>query len=387
MREEIQKLLPEIIAFRRDVHRHPSQSGSEQETVVRITKQLDKYGVKYDVLLDGTAVCAQVGTGGEPCVGVRADIDALPITEDSGVDFASENKGCMHACGHDMHASIVLGIAILLKQHENELGGTVKFFFQPAEETTGGADRMIKAGVLENPYVKQIIGLHVEPGYLAGEAGFKYGQMMAASDEFTLRVRGKGCHGAHPDSGVDTIVLASQIVTALQSISSRNLAPYEAGVVTVGKFTAGTAGNVIPAEAELVGILRSLSEETRMRLRERVKAVAEGVAQAYGGEAELELRPSYTALTNDDTIVSVVHGAAKEVFGADKVTQEKTPSLGTEDFAYFAQARPSCFWHLGCGYEGKYNAPIHNAKFNANENCIPLGIEVQTKAILQLLKN
>ncbi len=386
MREEIQKILPELIAFRHEVHENPSPSGSEQETVCRITKILDKYDIKYGVLLDGTAVCARVGTGKEPCIGVRADIDALPILEDSGVDFASKNKGYMHACGHDLHATIVLGIAILLKKQEAELDGTVKFFFQPAEETTGGADRMVKAGVLENPYVKQVVGLHVEPEYTAGEAGFKYGQMMAASDEFTLRVRGKGCHGAHPDAGVDSIVLASQIVTALQSISSRNLAPYEAGVVTVGKFTAGSAGNIIPAEAELVGILRSLSEETRMKLRERVKFVAKGVAQAYGGEADLELRPSYASLTNDDEVVKTVHETAKEVLGAGNIIQEKTPSLGTEDFSYFSQARPSCFWHLGCGFKGQYNAPIHNAKFKADESCIPLGIEIQTKAILKLLK-
>lgn len=384
--EDVLTIVPEIIEFRRDLHENPSPSGQEQDSCRRIAARLDKYGIKYEMLLDGCAICAQVGTGKEPCIGLRGDIDALPVTEATGLRYSSKNQGYMHACGHDIHTAVLLGVAILAKQKEAELKGTLKFFFQPAEETTGGAERMIKAGVLENPYVKNVLGLHVAPTFDAGKAGFKFGQMMAASDEFTLHIRGKGSHGAHPDLGVDTIVMASQIVTALQTITSRNLAPYDAGIVTVGSFHAGTAGNVIPETAELVGIMRSLTEETRKLLRRRVRDVAEGVAKGFGGEAELEIRPSYTALICDNNVTKTVKNVAEELLGEENVIEEDVPSLGTEDFSYFAQARPSCYWHLGCGIRGEDNAPVHNEKFCADEACIPVGIGIQLKSALQLLK-
>lgn len=387
IREKIAKILPEITAFRRALHEYPDLSGEEGPTCARITEVLRRHGIAHRLLLDGTAVAAAVGSReGGRTVALRADIDALPLTEETGLPFASQRPGVMHACGHDVHAAVALGAALLLKEREPELPGTVMVFFQPAEEGTGGAERMIAAGCLDSPRVSHVLGLHVNPAIPAGKAAFKFGKMHAASDEFTLVLHGRGCHGAHPEEGCDAVAMAGQLITALQNITSRGLSPLEPAVVTVGKITGGTKGNIIADRVEMTGIMRSLSENTRQLLRRRVKETADGVAHAFGGRAELILRPSYGALINDDAVTERAASAARAALGAENVIIKKEPTLGTEDFSYFAAARPSCFYELGCGFSDREtNFPLHSARFEANERCITTGVELQLRGALALL--
>ena len=385
---EIAKVLPEVTAFRRAVHEAPDLSENEGPTCARISAILSAHGITHETMLGGTAICAAVGShAAGKTVALRADIDALPLTERTNLPFASRRPGAMHACGHDIHAAVALGAALALKSVESELPGCVKIFFQPAEETTGGAARMIEAGCLESPRVDNVLGLHVDPSLPTGSAAFKYGKMHAASDEFTIVLHGRGCHGAHPEEGCDAIAMAGQLVAALQNIASRNISPVNSAVVTVGKITGGTKGNIIADRVELEGIMRSLDEKTRLLLRRRVEETARGIAAAFGGAAELLLRPSYAALINDDATTDTAARAARETIGAASVTVKTEPTLGTEDFSYFAAARPSCFYELGCATPGRENAPLHSAEFEANESCIETGIKLQTAAALALLES
>ncbi|MEG1823881.1 MAG: M20 family metallopeptidase [Cloacibacillus sp.] len=384
----IDKFLPEVISFRRRMHEEPDLSGREQPTCARIAEMLDARGIGYERLLDGTALCARIGRGAARAVAIRADIDALPVSEATGLSFASRRPGVMHACGHDIHAACALGAAFALKEMERDLEGGVTILFQPAEETTGGAERMIGAGVLECPRVTHVIGLHVDPSLEAGRASFMYGKMHAASDEFTIVFTGRGCHGAHPDEGCDAIAAAALFVTAVQNVVSRALSPLEPGVVTIGSIHGGTKGNIIADSVEVTGIMRSLDEKTRKLLRRRVEETAVHTAASLGARAGFILRPSYTALINDDETVSLLVSAARGAIGDEKVVIKKKPTMGTEDFAYFAAARPSCFYELGCGFsERDENPPLHSAGFEADEKCIKTGILLQTSGALALLKN
>ncbi len=387
IREKIAKILPEITAFRRALHEYPDLSGEEGPTCTRISEALARYGIGHKLTLDGTAVIAAIAPReGAKTVALRADTDALPLTEDTGLPFASQKRGVMHACGHDVHTAVALGAAVVLKEMEAELPGNVKIFFQPAEEGTGGAERMITAGCLEAPYVSRVLGLHVNPSVPAGKAAFKFGKMHAASDEFTLILHGRGCHGAHPEEGCDAVAMAGQLISALQNITSRNLSPLDSAVVTVGKIAGGTKGNIIADRVEMAGIMRSLSEETRLLLRRRVQETADGVARAFGGEAELILRPSYGALINDDAVTEIAVDSARAAIGAENVVIKKEPTLGTEDFSYFTAARPSCFYELGCGFSDREtNFPLHSARFEADERCIMTGVELQVRGALALL--
>lgn len=386
IRKAIKKHLPRIIKFRRAMHAFPDLSNGERQTCARIAETLSRHGIEYGELLGGTALVASVGLRDAKTVALRADTDALPLNEETGLPFASKKPGVMHACGHDIHAAAALGAALVLKDIENELPGRVKIFFQPAEEAQGGAERMIAAGCLEEPYVSNVMGLHVDPSLPAGMAAFKFGKMYAASDEFTLIMRGRGCHGAHPDKGCDAILMAAHTVAALQHIASRNISPLEAAVVTIGKVNGGTNGNIIASSVEMTGIIRSLSSETRLFLRRRVKETADGIASAFGGAVELTVRPSYGALINDDYTVGTLADAARAAIGAENVVIKKEPALGTEDFSYFAAARPSCFYELGCGFSDKRtNYPLHSAKFEADERCVETGVALHIAGALALL--
>ncbi|WP_455599965.1 M20 metallopeptidase family protein [Cloacibacillus sp.] len=387
--KRIDGMLPMLTAFRRELHEYPDLSGEEQPICARLAEILGRHGIEYKLMLDGTAAMASVGTAGSgKTVALRADTDALPLTEETGLPFASKKRGVMHACGHDIHTAAALGAAILLKEMEPELTGMVKIFFQPAEEGTGGAERMIAAGCLDVPHVSHVLGLHVNPAIAAGRAAFKFGKMHAASDEFTLILHGRGCHGAHPEEGCDAVAMAGQFITAIQNIASRGISPLDSAVVTVGKIEGGTKGNIIAGRVEMTGIMRSLSEETRLLLRRRLKETADGVADLFGGRAELILRPSYGALINDDTVTETVAAAARAAIGAENVIIKTEPTMGTEDFAYFAAARPSCFYELGCGFSDREtNFPLHSARFEADERCIRTGVKLQIRGALALLTN
>ncbi|WP_130862356.1 M20 metallopeptidase family protein [Bacilliculturomica massiliensis] len=380
----------ELSEIRRDLHRNPELSGEEYRTGAQICRRLEEWGIPCEKGVADTGVVGVVtGTRGpaRKTVGIRADMDALPIEEENKTaPYCSVNPGVMHACGHDAHTAILLGTARILKAMENEWAGRVKFFFQPAEETTGGAARMIEAGCLEDPHVDFVLGLHVDPGCSAGQVGIRYGKMYAASDMLTVRVYGRSAHGAHPDEGVDAIVVSANILNTLQTLVSRNICPTGAAVCTFGTIHGGSVRNQIADRVEMQGILRTLDHETRRFARDKIRAVCEQVADAMGARAELIVEESYGPLINNDQVTDVVLRNARTVLGVENVILEQAPDMGTEDFSYFAAARPSCFFHLGCAAPGdKKTVDLHNSRFDIDERCLAAGVKLQVRNALTLL--
>lgn len=390
---DMENISEELINIRREFHKDPELGGYEFKTMDRICSYLDSWGIEYKKGIAQTGVCAIVrgkNRSGEKniCVGVRADIDALPLKEEADVDFKSLNDGAMHACGHDVHTAIALGTAKVIKSMEDTLKGDVKFFFQPAEETTGGAERMISEGVLKNPDVDYVLGLHVDTGINTGTVKLKYGKMMASSDEITIRVSGKSTHGAHPDKGVDPLVIAANLIMSLQSLVSRNISPLNQAVFTLGTIHGGTRGNIIPDEVEMTGILRTLDPETRSFMKKRIGEMVENVPKAYGGEGKLYIRESYMALINSDEAVDSVRSVAEKILGENNILISQEPDMGTEDFSYFAANVKSCFFNLGCRNE-EIGAvyPIHSNRFKIDENCLATGVQLQVENVLKLLES
>ena len=375
------------IELRRHIHMYPELSEHENGTMELICSELCKLGIPYKKNVAETGIVGIIeGAFPGPTVGLRADMDALPIQEQNPqIAFSSQVPGVMHACGHDIHTSILWGTAALLSSIRDRLHGNVKLFFQPAEETVGGAERMIADGCLENPHVDCVLGLHVDPNLPAGAVGIKYGKVNAASDMLTLKIYGRSCHGAKPEDGVDAILIAAQILSSVQSVVSRNISATDSAVVSFGTIRGGNVRNQIADYVELQGIIRTLDPETRLYARERVKTICEQTALLFGGRAELIVEPSYSPLINDDSMTELVKNCAAECIGAGNVILEKEPSLGVEDFAYFAAARPSCFFHLGCAHEDEKSRLLHSCYFKADESCIPLGIELQTENVLKII--
>lgn len=388
---EEKELAEKVTEIRREIHRRPGLSGCEQETVRYICSWLEEANIPYEVMLEGCAVTAVLkgeapGAEHGPVIGLRADMDALPIQEKTGLAFTSEIPGVMHACGHDAHAAILLGTAMKLSQLRDQLPGTVKFFFQPNEEDEGGAERMIQAGCLENPHVDYVLGIHVEPRHKTGQIGIRYGKMMAASDMIDLTIHGKGAHGAHPNEGVDAIMVAANILNTVQTVVSRRVSPLESAVCSFGKISGGTARNQIADEVKLQGIIRTLDPQQRIFVREQVKNIAESVGKSMGAEVEFHVTESYGPTINDDWVTAMVEKNAEELVGRSNIILEKEPDMGTEDFSYFTMERPSCFFHLGCYSEkvGPY-VDLHNSAFTLDEDCLILGVAMQVQNVLALM--
>lgn len=372
---------------RRKFHSHPEISGQEYETMRRIIEFLEAWGVEYIAPVAQTGVVAII-RGNRPgkTIGLRADMDALPIQEmNEELSYASKNPGVMHACGHDAHTTILLGVVKLIQALDGDFSGNLKFFFQPDEEDRGGAERMIEEGCLEDPHVDAVIGLHVSPDYPPGTAVFKYGKMYASSDMTKLIVRGKSAHGASPERGVDALLIAAQILTAAQSIVSRNVSPLDSVVVTFGKIQGGRVRNQIAEEVVAEGIIRTLDPKTRIEVRERLKKLCENIAEAMGGSAELQMVESYGSLINNDQVTDVAVKNARTFLGEEGVVICDTAQMGTEDFAYFAKTRPSCFFHLGCGFTEKKSFPTHSSCFDVNDACLDVGVKLQAYNALTLL--
>lgn len=365
---EAKALQEELVALRRDIHAHPELGSCEVRTTALIKKYLEELGIEV-------RPCTETGVlgilyGGKPgkTIGLRADIDALPIQEETGLPFASKNAGVMHACGHDLHTASLMGAAKILSAHRDALCGNVKFFFQPDEEGNGGAERMVRAGCLQGPDVDAVFGGHSSTGRIAGHYGLKYGKTYAASNPFTILIRGQGCHGAYPGSGIDSIAVACQVVAALQTLVSRRIFATDSAVVTVGSFHAGTAGNIVAGEAELKGIIRTLGPEMREKMCRMVKETAEGVAAAMGASAEVQIRTSYPGVVNEDGFTALVQQAMAELVGQEGVELETIPNMGTEDFGYFMDGIPGCYCSFGFG-DGRNECrfPAHGPYFRANE--------------------
>ncbi len=390
VQERAQELFEELVEIRRDFHMHPEVSSKEYRTAEKIEAYLDAWGIENTRVAD-TGVVGIIrgkknGTG--KVIGMRADIDALPIHEAEDREYRSVNDGVMHACGHDMHATILLGAAKILKEREDEFAGAVKLFFQPAEEAVGGAKRMIAAGCLENPEVDHVIGLHVQASIPTGNIEMKYGTLTAITDKLLMTVKGKAGHAAVPDLAVDSIAVAAQIVTSLQMIVSRIVSPHDTAVLTIGKIAGGSQANIIAGEVEMEGTVRTFSWETRTKIEESIREISTQIATAFGATVDMELREGYIGVVNDVAVTDVIKDVAVKLLGEEKVQFKEFASMGGEDFAYFAEAVPSSFYHLGCRNEAKgITASAHNKFFDADEDCIPVGVVLQVESAFALLES
>ena len=369
------------VALRRAIHRHPEMGNQEHKTSALVVKTLESLGWAVERPV-GTAVAGTLkGALPGPTVALRADMDALRIDEATGLPFASEVPGVMHACGHDFHTAGLLGAAMVLSRCRDELRGAVKLLFQPDEEGDGGAKRMLEAGCLDG--VDAVFGAHVDPDLPAGTIGVKYGKMYAASDIFKVVVRGEGCHGASPSEGIDAIAIGAQVVTALQQIVSRRVAPTDAAVVSVGTFHGGNQLNAIAETCALEGIIRTLGPETRQKVKGLFTDTVEGVCKAMGAKAEIVMRESYPGVVNDDGMVGYIAETARRTLGAEKVAVLKEPTMATEDFGYFTQAVPGAFYKIGVRNPDIGAVwPIHSPRFVADEAAMGNLIAVHAAAAL-----
>ena len=379
----------EVIALRRYFHMHPELSNCEFGTMEKICSLLDEWDIPFKKNIGGTGVIARlIGNRPGKEIALRADMDALPITEkNTELPYCSQNPGVMHACGHDTHVAILLACAKIFRSLNGDFPGAVRFFFQPDEENTGGAKRLIAEGCLENPRVDHVIGLHVYPDLPAGQIGIRYGKMYAASDPLTLRIYGKSTHGAMPHQGVDAVVIAANVISALQTVVSRNTNPMDSVVLTFGTIHGGNAKNIVSEFVECGGIVRCLDPESRERIRKQVRTIAENVALGMGGRAEVEFVASYDPLITDETVTDRIRLNAETLFGKQNVIFEDAPRLTVEDFSYYASARPCGFFHLGCANVNAPHTPLHNSSFNIDESCIMKGVKLQILNTLTLLES
>ncbi len=384
IKEEALALAPAMEELFYAFHRCPELGRNERQTAERIRRRLDSLGIPYTQVADTGTMAVIRGAGEGRTIGFRADIDALPIQEDTALAYASRNPGVMHACGHDFHTASLLGAAELLQKHREELRGAVKLFFQPDEEGDGGAARMIAAGCMEDPHVDAMLCCHVESGVPTGTVTVKAGPICAASNPFSVRLRGRGTHGAKPHLGTDVIVAGAQIVTALQTISSRRTSPTEPVVVTVGSFHSGAAGNVLPEEAVFTGILRTMGGRARERVKEDFRSIVSGVAAAMGVEAEVEIYESYPGCRNDPGMTDLLRRAAGKILGSENVLELPEPSLGTDDFGYFSDAVPGCYYYIGVGND-RFTYPNHNPHFAADPEALPLSAAIEAQAVMDFL--
>ncbi len=384
-RTAAEQMRDQLIAWRRDLHRHPELAFQEQRTAGIAAAHLSALGYRVQTGVGKTGVIGVLeGARPGPVVMLRFDMDALPITEENDVDYASEVPGCMHACGHDAHVAIGLGVAQLLAARQGEMAGTLKLVFQPAEEGGNGADEMIRDGALENPRPDVFLALHVWADRPVGTADITPGPVMAAAEKWTCTLHGHGGHGAMPHQATDPIVAAAQVITALQSVVSRDVSPLETAVVSVGAIHAGEAFNVIPNQAQMTGTIRTFAPSTREVVLRRVRQVIEGVAAACGSRAELEIIRLTPAVVNDPQVTEVARRAAEAVLGPQQVhSGERT--MGSEDAAFFMERVPGCFIFLGSTGPGQEAIPHHNPRFTLDEQALPLGVAILTHAAASYL--
>lgn len=385
-RAEAEALREQLVAWRRDFHRHPELAFQEHRSAQIITEALRGLGYDVETGVAETGVVALLqGDHSGPVVMARFDMDALPVTEANETDYASQNQGVMHACGHDGHMAIGLGVATLIAEHRDHLPGTLKLVFQPAEEGANGAALMVEEGVLDNPRPDVLLITHLWNEKPVGNVDVTPGAIMAAADRWSCTVRGEGGHGAMPHRAVDPIVAASHVVTGLQTVVSRNVSPLETAVLTVGSFHAGDAFNVIPDHVDLTGTIRTYDPQVREKVIQRARRVVDSVAAAYDASAGLEVESVAPALVNDAEAVEAIREAAEAVLGSQAVTSgERT--MGSEDASYFTQEVPGCYFFLGSANPDRgLDVPHHNPRFDFDEDALPIGVAVMTEAILHTL--
>jgi amidohydrolase len=378
-------LLDKVIAYRQTMHQHPELSFQEHHTMAFVAQQLTKLGIEHESGVAGTGVVALIKntnyTANQSCVALRSELDALPILEQTGLLFSSQNEGVMHACGHDVHSAILLGVAEILHGLRDELTSPIKLIFQPGEEKTpGGASLMIKAGVLTNPPVKEMIALHVFPEMEVGKIGFREGLYMASCDEIYLTIHGKGGHGAMPHQTIDPIMIGAQLLTGLQQIVSRKCDPKIPTVLSFGHFEAIGATNVIPETAVLKGTFRTMNEAWRAEAHELISSFVEKTCEQYGAKASLEIVKGYPFLSNDPELTRSMQQITSDFFGATNV-EELPIRLTSEDFSFYAQEIPVCFFRLGVRNEEKGIVHgVHHPKFDSDNQALLIGMQAMCLA-------
>lgn len=385
----VEDVQDEMIAFRRRIHQHPELSNQEYLTSQLIAEELKKMDIKVCQLgLQSGVVGLLQGNLPGPAIALRADIDALNLQEDTDECFASVNKGIAHACGHDIHTAVLLGCAKVLSGMREAIPGSIKFIFQPAEESLSGAKKMLQAAVLEDPDVKAIFALHCWPDLPAGTIGLKKGSFMAASDSLTITINGCAGHAAHPHRSIDPIMIAGHVITALQSIVSREIAPLDSAVITIGKITGGTAPNIIAPSVELSGTVRTLNPAVRAEMPDRIKRIVSHIAEGMRGTAKVEYAFGTPPVLNDAALVSLVETAVANILGAQTVTYLETASMGSEDFAFYLEKIPGVMLRLGTANANPASRlALHNPKLVFDETAIAPGIKAMCAVALEYLRN
>ncbi|MFC1492658.1 M20 family metallopeptidase [candidate division KSB1 bacterium] len=398
IKEALGKFLQEITELRHHLHQYPELGNREFKTAKIVADHCRKNGLEVTENIAHTGVVA-ILKGGKPgpVVAVRADMDALPIIEETDIPYRSEVKteyrgqevGVMHACGHDVHTAVQLGVVSVLASMKNDIPGTIKFIFQPAEEGSppgerGGAYLMVEEGVLKDPAPEAIFGLHT--GGPLGYVGYSIGPALAAVDNFSIIVRGKQAHGASPDQSVDPIVTASQVVLALQTIRARNLSPLQPSVITIGIFRSGNRSNIIPREAYLEGTVRTYDPEIRNSIEKRMREITDGITSSAGATFELNYRRGSSATINDPVLTNKMLPTLKRILGEDKVV-EQPPLMGSEDFSNYANIIPGFFFFLGHSNPDNPGGPHHNPKFLADDGCLSVGIKAMSNLVMDYLRS
>jgi amidohydrolase len=393
IKEKIQQLSKDIfndvVANRRHLHSHPELSFNELQTSVFVANKLEELGLEYHKMANtGLVALIKGDKPSDQVVALRADMDALPITEANDVPYKSQNPGVMHACGHDVHTSSLLGVAKILTGLKSEFGGTIKLIFQPAEEKLpGGASLMIQEGVLENPKPQAVIGQHVMPLIDAGKVGFRAGKYMASTDELYVTVRGKGGHGAQPQQNVDPVIITAHILTALQTIISRSADPKSPSVLSFGKVIANGATNVIPNEVYLEGTFRTMDEKWRSEAHIKIKKMAEGIAESMGGSCEFNIMRGYPFLINEEKLTAVTRANAEDYLGKENVL-DLDIWMAAEDFAYYSQVADSCFYRLGTRNEARgITSSVHTPTFDIEESALEQSVGLMAYLAVKQLGN
>ena len=370
--DAIEENRDEMTRWRRDLHAHPELGFEERRTADFVAAKLREFGLQVHTGIGGTGVVGVLRNGNETrAIGLRADMDALPILEQNTFDHRSTHDGVMHACGHDGHTTMLLGAAKYLAQ-TRAFRGQVNFIFQPAEEGIGGAKAMVDDGLFREFPCDSIFAMHNAPGMAVGRFGVKSGVVAAAGAFFDIDIQGVGAHGAHPDHGVDPVVVGSQLVTALQSIVARNLRPSDAAVVSVTQFHAGDAYNVIPATARLSGTVRTFSKGVMDKIEERMTNLAQTTAAAYGATANVDFRFVFAPVVNDEQAADAAADVCNELVGEERVRRDLPPGTGSEDFSFMLEEVPGCYLLIGNG-DGKEVRPVHNPGYDFNDDALALG--------------
>jgi amidohydrolase len=385
----VEKIQPWLVKTRRTIHMEPELGFEEHNTSRLVAETLEEFGIEMKKEVAKTGVVGLLRTGREgPTLGIRADMDALPIEEENETAYKSRQKGKMHACGHDAHTTMLLGAARVLAMNPNlleGLGGNVKFLFQPGEEGFAGGRVMVEEGVMDNPPVDMVIAGHINPHIQVGGIGTRSGPTLAAADKFTITLRGAGSHAAHPDLSRDPVLAAAHLVAALQGIASRNVDPFDSVVVSVTCVNAGSAFNIIPEEAIMQGTVRTIRAETRDLVIARMEETIRGIATAFRIEAKLDFVEGYPPLVNNPNATRLIQDAAREVLGEEKI-QEYSPSMGAEDFAYMVNARPGAMFRVGGRNEARGIVHgIHTSRFDLDEDALTVGVSVFVQVAREFL--